>query len=228
MEAEHVCLAIIILSRLSHPHDYRRGPDEWLSVGRVGALVPVQQNMRRRNKGKYWPLIGQYSSRDLNTGLSLVTTGHVTWTLASHWSTLVTWQRSGYQQGCAIFRQVICNNVLFSVDSHPGEAAWSGHVWWWRQCERRVRRAGGQRSISGHVTIPLPVCRFVPWRMTTPRWSWCWAVRRLGRTGRTNTPPPSRSLDQTVNLTYLWIYWIWFPLVEHRTQGTLPSASLLC
>ena len=78
MEAEHVCLAFIVLSRLTHPHDYRRGPDERLSVGRVGALVPVQQNMRRRNKGKYWPLIGQYSSRDLNTGLSLVTTGHVT------------------------------------------------------------------------------------------------------------------------------------------------------
>ena len=35
---------------------------------------------------EYWPLIGQYKSRDLNTGLLLVNTDHVTWILASDWS----------------------------------------------------------------------------------------------------------------------------------------------
>ena len=35
---------------------------------------------------QYWPLIGQYRSRDLNTGLWLVNTGHVTLVLASDWS----------------------------------------------------------------------------------------------------------------------------------------------
>ena len=34
----------------------------------------------------YWPVIGQYWSRDLNTGLWLVNTGHVTSILASDWS----------------------------------------------------------------------------------------------------------------------------------------------
>ena len=100
-----MCLAFIVLSRLTHPHDYRRGPDERLSVGRVGALVPVQQNMRRRNKGKYWPLIGQYSSRDLNTGLSLVNTGHMTKGQVINKIAPVCI--------CAIFCQVFCNNVFF-------------------------------------------------------------------------------------------------------------------
>ena len=39
----------------------------------------------------YWPLIGQYWSRDLNTAIWLVNTGHVTWILSSGWSIQVTW-----------------------------------------------------------------------------------------------------------------------------------------
>ena len=35
---------------------------------------------------EYWPLIGQYWSHDLDTGLWLASTGHVTWILASDWS----------------------------------------------------------------------------------------------------------------------------------------------
>ena len=42
----------------------------------------------------YRPLIGQEWSRDLDTGLSLVRSDHVTWILASHWSRVIPW--SGY------------------------------------------------------------------------------------------------------------------------------------
>ena len=34
---------------------------------------------------EYWPLIGQYRSFDLNTGLWLVNMDHVTWILSSDW-----------------------------------------------------------------------------------------------------------------------------------------------
>ena len=42
----------------------------------------------------YRPLIGQEWSCDLDTGLSLVRSDHVTWILASHWSRVIPW--SGY------------------------------------------------------------------------------------------------------------------------------------
>ena len=40
---------------------------------------------------EYWPLIGQYWSRDLNTSLWLDNTDHLTWILVSDWTILVTW-----------------------------------------------------------------------------------------------------------------------------------------
>ena len=59
-------------------------------------------------------MIGQYWSRDLNTGLWLVNTDHSTWILVSDWSILVTW--SEYWPVIGQYRSRDLNTVPSFVD----------------------------------------------------------------------------------------------------------------
>ena len=67
---------------------------------------------------EYWSLIGLYWSCNLNTGLSLVTTGHMTLILSTLWSILV-------MRSCHLNNRFSLDDFLFQSPRWPGGVAWA-------------------------------------------------------------------------------------------------------
>ena len=88
-----------------------------------------------------WPLIGQYWSRDLNTGLWLVNTSHVTGKLASYWSPEYQWGHGlcpdikdlfyfNFLKFVFLLTSPVCRVKVYSI--HPGIVYTDLYVNVWR------------------------------------------------------------------------------------------------